>query len=36
MLKKQTKEGEIIQAQVTSSVKTSVPPKEKKTKSKEV
>uniref|UniRef100_A0A8V0Y8D8 Calpastatin n=1 Tax=Gallus gallus TaxID=9031 RepID=A0A8V0Y8D8_CHICK len=32
---KQTKEGEIIQAQVTSSVKTSVPPKEKKTKSKE-
>uniref|UniRef100_A0A8C3L0V9 Calpastatin n=1 Tax=Chrysolophus pictus TaxID=9089 RepID=A0A8C3L0V9_CHRPC len=32
---KQTKEGEIIQAQAASSVKTSVPPKEKKTKSKE-
>ncbi|XP_072216195.1 calpastatin isoform X8 [Excalfactoria chinensis] len=32
---KQNKEGEILQAQVASSVKTSVPPKEKKTKSKE-
>ncbi|XP_042678789.1 calpastatin isoform X3 [Centrocercus urophasianus] len=32
---KQTKEGEIIQAQAASSVKTSVPPKEKKKKSKE-
>ncbi|XP_052557476.1 calpastatin isoform X2 [Tympanuchus pallidicinctus] len=32
---KQTKEGEIIQAEAASSVKTSVPPKEKKTKSKE-
>ncbi|XP_015705156.1 calpastatin isoform X4 [Coturnix japonica] len=32
---KQNKEGEIIQAQVASSMKTSVPPKEKKTKSKE-
>ncbi|POI33685.1 hypothetical protein CIB84_002563, partial [Bambusicola thoracicus] len=32
---KQTKEGEILQAQVASSMKASVPPKEKKTKSKE-
>ncbi|XP_065601662.1 calpastatin isoform X2 [Cyrtonyx montezumae] len=32
---KQNKDGEVIQAQAASSVKTSVPPKEKKTKSKE-
>ncbi|NWX15597.1 ICAL protein, partial [Aegotheles bennettii] len=35
LTEKQSKEGEIVQAQAASSVKTSVPPKEKKTKSKE-
>lgn len=35
-LQKPNKEGEIVQAQAANSVKTSVPPKEKKTKSKEV
>uniref|UniRef100_A0A8C6IW27 Calpastatin n=1 Tax=Melopsittacus undulatus TaxID=13146 RepID=A0A8C6IW27_MELUD len=36
LTEKPSKEGEIVQAQAVSSVKTSVPPKEKKTKSKEV
>ncbi|XP_054665831.1 calpastatin isoform X2 [Grus americana] len=35
LTEKPSKEGEIVQAQAASSVKTSVPPKEKKTKSKE-
>ncbi|NXA93217.1 ICAL protein, partial [Melanocharis versteri] len=35
LTEKPNKEGEIVQAQAASSVKTSVPPKEKKTKSKE-
>ncbi|NWS20736.1 ICAL protein, partial [Pachyramphus minor] len=35
LTEKQSKEGEIVQAQAASSVKTSVPPKEKKTKSNE-
>ncbi|XP_033928467.1 calpastatin isoform X3 [Melopsittacus undulatus] len=35
LTEKPSKEGEIVQAQAVSSVKTSVPPKEKKTKSKE-
>ncbi|KAM6303823.1 calpastatin isoform 10-T10 [Podargus strigoides] len=35
LAEKPSKEGEIVQAQAASSVKTSVPPKEKKTKSKE-
>ncbi|NWV60879.1 ICAL protein, partial [Malurus elegans] len=35
LTEKPNKEGEIVQAQATSSVNTSVPPKEKKTKSKE-
>ncbi|OXB66903.1 hypothetical protein ASZ78_013564, partial [Callipepla squamata] len=35
VIAKQNKDGEVIQAQAASSVKTSVPPKEKKTKSKE-
>uniref|UniRef100_A0A8C3R4R5 Calpastatin n=1 Tax=Cyanoderma ruficeps TaxID=181631 RepID=A0A8C3R4R5_9PASS len=35
LIEKPNKEGEIVQAQAASSVKTSVPPKEKKTKSKE-
>ncbi|NWH44267.1 ICAL protein, partial [Fregata magnificens] len=35
LTEKPSKEGEVVQAQAASSVKTSVPPKEKKTKSKE-
>ncbi|KAM9262822.1 calpastatin isoform 3-T3 [Morus bassanus] len=35
LIEKPSKEGEIVQAQAASSVKTSVPPKEKKTKSEE-